>query len=285
MKMTVAVIAFVAFMQLTIHTVYAQGTEWETLTKESQELYRTGNYQHALVLAEKALEVAEKAVGPNHPSVATSLNILAALHYAQGRYVQAEPLYKRSLAIREKILGPDHPEVAATLNNLAALYQTQGKYVQAEPLYKRSLAIREKSLGPDHPDVAESRNNLATLLRKTGRANEKVSQENALSVEPPSTLDYRSYLDLIRSKVSSTWKYPTGVLGKHAVKLRFVLDIDGNLLSDEVVNSTDARLNSSVLEAMNRASPFPPIPEELKKLAGEPMIITFSLTTKPKDTP
>ena len=94
---------------------------------------------------------AEFNVGPYHPSVATSLNNLALLYYAQGHYARAEPLYKRSLKINEKALGPDHPNVALSLNNLALLYDDQGYYAQAEPLYKRALKIDEKALGPDHP--------------------------------------------------------------------------------------------------------------------------------------
>jgi len=68
----------------------------------------------------------EKALGPEHPDVAQSLNNLAELYRSQGRYAQAEPLYKRSLAMLEKVLGPDHPDVANSLNNLALLYDSQG---------------------------------------------------------------------------------------------------------------------------------------------------------------
>ena len=45
----------------------------------------------------------EKALGPEHPNVATSLNNLAALYDSEGRYADAEPFLKRSLAIFEKI--------------------------------------------------------------------------------------------------------------------------------------------------------------------------------------
>jgi tetratricopeptide (TPR) repeat protein len=58
------------------------------------------------------MAIREKALGPDHPDVAASLNNLAELYRAQGQYAQAEPLYKRSLAIVEKALGPDHPNVA-----------------------------------------------------------------------------------------------------------------------------------------------------------------------------
>ena len=67
----------------------------------------------------RSLAIREKALGPDHPDVAGSLNNLAVLYHDQGRYAEAEPLYKRSLAIEEKALGPDHPDVATSLNNLA----------------------------------------------------------------------------------------------------------------------------------------------------------------------
>ena len=60
----------------------------------------------------RALAISEKALGPEHPDVATSLNNLALLYQAQGRYAEAEPLHKRALAISEKALGPEHPDVA-----------------------------------------------------------------------------------------------------------------------------------------------------------------------------
>ena len=82
--------------------VYAQGVEWDTLNDEVMSLYRQGQYDRAVVVAKKALQVAEQNVGPNHPDVATSLNNLALLYQTQGQYAQAEPLYKRSLAIPGK---------------------------------------------------------------------------------------------------------------------------------------------------------------------------------------
>jgi CHAT domain-containing protein/tetratricopeptide (TPR) repeat protein len=127
-------------------------------------LYRAqGRYAEAEPLCKRSLAITEKALGPDHPDVAQSLNNLALLYRAQGRYAEAEPLYKRALAIFEKALDPDHPFVGTSLNNLAALYENQGRYAEAELLYKRALAVYEKALGPDHPDVSTSLNNLAGL--------------------------------------------------------------------------------------------------------------------------
>jgi tetratricopeptide (TPR) repeat protein len=102
------------------------GIEWDTLNREVTDLYRAGHYDRAIVVAKKALEVAEHNVGSHHPAVAASLNNLAELYHAKGDYEAAEPLYKRALAIWEKALGPTHPAVATSLNNLAALYRAKG---------------------------------------------------------------------------------------------------------------------------------------------------------------
>jgi tetratricopeptide (TPR) repeat protein/CHAT domain-containing protein len=139
------------------------------LDKRIAELRQAGKFSEAIPLAQRALANRENALGPNHLSVAVSLNNLAELYRVQGRYADAEPLYKRSLAIVERAMGADHRDVATLANNLALLYDHQGRYVDAEPLYKRSLAIGEKALGPDHPQVAMLLNNLALLYDHQGR--------------------------------------------------------------------------------------------------------------------
>ena len=98
--------------------------------------YDQGQRRQAEPLYERALAIREKALGPNHPDVAESLNNLAVLYRDKGQQPQAEALHKRALAIREKAFGPDHPDVATSLNNLAVLYFFQGHYQQSEPLWQ-----------------------------------------------------------------------------------------------------------------------------------------------------
>ncbi len=133
------------------------------------ELYRAqGRYAEAEPLFKRALAINEKALGPEHPRVATSLNNLANLYRAQGKSAEAELLVKRSLAIWEKILPPDDLSVAPGLNLLGFLYSRQGKYAEAEAILKRSLAIREKTLGPEHPRFASTLSDLASLYYLQG---------------------------------------------------------------------------------------------------------------------
>src|SRR6266511_47528 len=142
--------------------------EARKLYKKAIDLRNSGRYDEALPHFERALEILERRLGPDHPDVSQAISGLATLHYYKGEYSKAEPLYQRALAIRKKSLGPEHPDVAASLNNLANLYSNLGDYAKAEPLYQRALAIREKSLDPEHPDVAQSLHNLAILYSNLG---------------------------------------------------------------------------------------------------------------------
>jgi tetratricopeptide (TPR) repeat protein len=140
-----------------------KGMEWQSLSYEALVLCQKGDYDGAAEMGKRALEVAEKDFGPDHPDTAGSLYNLGLVYIKQHKDAEAEPLFKRALAITEKALGPDDARVATILEALSSLYFIQGQYPEAEPLYKRLLAVREKTLGPDHPDVAETLFNLGGL--------------------------------------------------------------------------------------------------------------------------
>ena len=92
--------------------------------------------------------------------------------------------------------------------------------------------------------------------------------------------DYNQYLNQLKKRVESVWKYPDGVTGVQKVTVRFTLDRAGKLTQAEVLESSDTRLNGSAVEAMKRASPFPPIPESLKDLVNEPLIMRFEVSNR-----
>ncbi len=138
------------------------------LGAEVERLIAEGSFDAALPLAQRTLDIYERALGKDDPNVAAALNSVAMLYERKGDYATGQPLLVRALAIYEKRLGKDHVEVASTLNNLAILYDDKGDQAAAEPLYLRALAIREKALGIDHPDVAMVMGNLATLYYTKG---------------------------------------------------------------------------------------------------------------------
>ena len=151
------------------HRAIAQNSSvWDaadaiTLNQQVVDLNKQGRYSEALPLAQNALALREKALGPDNFDVALSLYTLPTLYQNLGRYADAEPLFKRNLAISEKLFGPNHlMNVAVSLNNLAGLYKLQNRYADAEPFYIRSVAIWEK-VRPDDWNFAITLTNFADL--------------------------------------------------------------------------------------------------------------------------
>lgn len=138
------------------------------LTIAGRFLFDRGRYTEAEPMAESALSIRERLLGPDHPDVAATLNVMAVVNLLQGRYAKAQSCHERALAIRERALGPDHTDVAATLSNLANVHFTCGRYSQAARLYQRAFDILERTLGPDHPGLANTINNLAETNNEMG---------------------------------------------------------------------------------------------------------------------
>jgi len=166
--------ALMAFVVLSIGIVSAtthaqQSDDLDALNRQALQLYQAGKYAEATDIANRALALAERQFGLEHPKFADALSSLAVTYRAQHRYAEAESLAKRALAIDEKVLAGDHPQVAGALTVLATLYEDQGRFADAEPLYKRALAIAEKALGPDNPDVGAALTRLAGAYVYQGR--------------------------------------------------------------------------------------------------------------------
>ena len=136
--------------------IEAYGFEFEAagrlLNNAGYYLSDRARFSDAEPLYQRSLAICEKALGPEHPNVATSLNNLAVLYKCQGKYAEAEPLYQRALAIQEKALGPEHAHVATSLNNLAGLYYEQGKYAEASRSSSGRWRLSRRPLDPNHPD-------------------------------------------------------------------------------------------------------------------------------------
>ncbi|HSD51955.1 MAG TPA: CHAT domain-containing tetratricopeptide repeat protein [Candidatus Methylomirabilis sp.] len=162
-------VAFGVFLALFIATPSAaQGADQlrraRELNAEVRRHLQEGSYREGIPKGREALAIREKALGPNHPDVATSLFNLAWLLLENGDYPEAKTLFTRALQIREQSLGPNSPEVAATLNGLGHLLYLTGDYAAARPLNERALTIREQILGPTHPAVAQSLHNMGLVL-------------------------------------------------------------------------------------------------------------------------
>jgi hypothetical protein len=107
----------------------------------------------------RAWAIREKALGPNHPAVADSLQHVAISLYSDD-LPRAIPLLQHSKEIREKVFGRQHPLVANTLNAMARLYEAHDRRDQAIPLYQEALTIQEKVFGPNAKETMQARDDL-----------------------------------------------------------------------------------------------------------------------------
>ena len=121
------------------------------------------NYEKALPLAKRALEIAEKNDKANFDfGKIRFLTTLADIYADLGQYENALPLVQQVIASNEVFPGKDHEATALSLTRLASIYLQLGQRELAISVNQRALEILERRLGLDHPDTAQVMNNLAS---------------------------------------------------------------------------------------------------------------------------
>ena len=138
------------------------------LITEVNRLWRDNQYDQAIPLAERAIEIEKRELGNDAPEVSTALFALANQYNDKGEYDKAEPLFLEALHIREKVYGKDSLSLTGILTNLTSLYGDKGDYDKADAVARRALEIRERELEPDHPLIASVLNNLAIVNHLRG---------------------------------------------------------------------------------------------------------------------
>jgi len=87
---------------------------------------KQGYYAKALKWHQKALNLKEKTLGKEHPSIAITYNNITGIYYNQGTYSKALECYQKALDISEKMLSKEHPNTARTHNNIALVLLRSG---------------------------------------------------------------------------------------------------------------------------------------------------------------
>ena len=88
----------------------------------------------------------EKALGPQHPETAVTLNNLASLLLAGGKITMAETMQRRAVRILEDNISPGNPRMATAYANLADILRAKGDRASAERLYRRAIEIDDDAL-------------------------------------------------------------------------------------------------------------------------------------------
>src|SRR5262249_5505822 len=99
---------------------------------------------------ERAVELYNAHLGPDHPQTRDSTHWLALAYQWGGRRPDAIVLFEQILEQRRRTLGPDHADTLHCMQDLAGACEQAGQCPRAELLYKQVWEKRQTILGPTH---------------------------------------------------------------------------------------------------------------------------------------
>jgi tetratricopeptide (TPR) repeat protein len=142
-----------------------------------------GRNAEALASLQRALQLAERALGPEHSRRANILGNLGNLYNLEGQHPEAAKVLADGLALRERLSGPDHPLTGAVHEALAKTQLFLRDYPKAQTHARRSLDIQSASLGPEHPQLASIWHVVGQSYKEAGQCQEALSPyQKALAI-------------------------------------------------------------------------------------------------------
>ncbi|MES2836604.1 MAG: tetratricopeptide repeat protein [Bacteroidota bacterium] len=181
--------------------------------------YSTTNNDSALIIAEKALEIAK--IIKYEKGEAASYNNLGTVYFYTGNNAKALTSFLAAAKIHEKhydeksIKDASYNEnLSTSYNNIGIIYQRQKLYEQAENYFRKSIAIDEKT--GDKIGLAHCYNNIGTIKEETNKYDEAIKNyEIALQLKQevndtlgiPSTLINMAVIRMNQNKFHESLAY------------------------------------------------------------------------------
>ncbi|HYX22897.1 MAG TPA: serine/threonine-protein kinase [Thermoanaerobaculia bacterium] len=125
--------------------------------------------ERAIPLARQALDLVEKAEGPDHLHVAYALREIGSDYLCIRRYAEAEPYLRRSLGIRRRELPANNPDVAKAKTALGDCLTGLGRYAEADVLLREADATLSAQFPADDYRVQLVRNLRGRLEQAVSR--------------------------------------------------------------------------------------------------------------------
>jgi len=238
--------------------------ELASLIKLGTLKLETGDDAEAEKSFRKALDLADRTLGPEHPEVVLLLTDLTRFYLKKSAHAAAEPLLLRLLEMK-RVKGEDHPEFATVLASLANVRQALGSHESAEQLLRRVLEIRERTLAPNHFAIASALEHLGDACAARGKITEALEVfQRAFSIRERTLGPEHPSLRVVRERIADLELQAS----------EGSLDPLGGLAS--AISPEKYRLTSG--EAFSLPAPAPPVREKAPPtpVKKQPVIIPFA---------
>jgi len=134
-----------------------------------------GDYETAIPLLEKAVEIRRAELPAGDPRLDDALNVLGMVYWLSGDLATSLKCSEEILALREAEFGKEHARYTQVLVDLGNIYADMGDLDKAEELQRRALTVERRVLiGDDRLDLAYTTNNLASVLADQGKYEEAI---------------------------------------------------------------------------------------------------------------
>ncbi len=168
----------------------------------------TGMIQAARELNQRTLEVARRALEPEHEHLLAIENSVGADLRITGDWIATRALDEELLARHREVFGEDDPNTLRVANNLGVDMRLLGEFDKAYTLDMDTWTRRRRVLGDDHPDTLHSvTTGLSRDLYGLGRYQEAIELQ-------------RHWLEVLRSKLSPNHANVLLASRIHAASLR-----------------------------------------------------------------
>ena len=123
-----------------------------------------GRYSEALQHHQRAIELREGILRPNHPELGTSYHNIANVYYRLNQLDRAQSYSKRALKIFHKSLRSNDPTIATTYQTLAGIEIARGGYRQGLKYLEEAAGIFRETLPPDHPTLRDIHRDILKVM-------------------------------------------------------------------------------------------------------------------------
>jgi tetratricopeptide (TPR) repeat protein/tRNA A-37 threonylcarbamoyl transferase component Bud32 len=250
--------------------------------------WHLGEYEAANRNLERAYQLRNEYLGPNHPETLTSQHNLALQRWRQDRLGEAIALARQALEKQQVVLGLDHPDTLETQFDLGFLYRVNQEPEQAAAVLRPAIDASRQVLGPRDLHTLSGQHYFAMVLMDQGKLAEAVAlhratlagRRQALGSEHPDTLRSLGHLgwcllemgqlDEAETLCRETWSIRRRVLGQEHLDTLWSQENLGDTLSRAGRNEEAEELLREGLEiCRRRLGPSHPYTLDYLALLGE----------------